>query len=510
MRRRRLLISALGLGLLLGLLGLLTAVESAHPEGRIRTFPEALWYGLTTLTTVGYGDLCPVTPMGRLIGALLQLASLGLLVFFISALTEAMRGTLLPLLRLRLKRGRTWYVFTHADPGSLALGRALRREDPDRVVLFANGDRVPPSAGLAMARSAGELLDLRKGRGSAWLISLSGAEAADEALYHAPRPDCRVCRRRSLDGEPFRSGEIGFDPNAAAARLYWQRFPLLHSRERILLIGSGRCAEALLTQALTQNVLAPEQQVHYWVFGDFSDYQRCHRQLLTHFSERSDGFQDTLTFSEAPWNADADLLGAVDRLLFCDDAEEATLRRLSQLRAWFPVTGQVHARLSAPLEGVECFGGVDELYTPELVLRERLDALARRLHERYRADHGGPEWAELSGFLRRSNLASADHLAVKARILLGDTGPLTPERARLAHAAYRAADAQRRDECRRVEHERWMRFHLLHNWRLAPQRDDARRLHTMLLPFDALTPEQQARDDAPWELLGDLPLESAQ
>ena len=32
----------------------------------------------------------------------------------------------------------------------------------------------------------------------------------------------------------------------------------------------------------------------------------------------------------------------------------------------------------------------------------------------------------------------------------------------------------------------------------------------MLLPFDALTPEQQARDDAPWELLGDLPLESAQ
>ena len=52
----------------LGLLLLLLAAESTAPEASIRSFGNALWFSLITMTTVGYGDLSPVTPLGRVLG----------------------------------------------------------------------------------------------------------------------------------------------------------------------------------------------------------------------------------------------------------------------------------------------------------------------------------------------------------------------------------------------------------------------------------------------------------
>src|SRR5207248_10924405 len=38
--------------------------------------PAALWWAIATLTTVGYGDVVPITPLGRLVAALVMICGL--------------------------------------------------------------------------------------------------------------------------------------------------------------------------------------------------------------------------------------------------------------------------------------------------------------------------------------------------------------------------------------------------------------------------------------------------
>ena len=53
--------------------------EHNAPDATIRTFGDAVWWTCSTLTTVGYGDVAPVTPRGRLVAVGLMVGGLALL-----------------------------------------------------------------------------------------------------------------------------------------------------------------------------------------------------------------------------------------------------------------------------------------------------------------------------------------------------------------------------------------------------------------------------------------------
>lgn len=51
--------------------------RDSQPEA-FSSIPAAMWWGVVTLTTVGYGDIYPMTPIGKFIGALVIVLGIGL------------------------------------------------------------------------------------------------------------------------------------------------------------------------------------------------------------------------------------------------------------------------------------------------------------------------------------------------------------------------------------------------------------------------------------------------
>jgi voltage-gated potassium channel len=78
---RRALVACL---VILGALVIATAsvmhlVESSAQPDRFGTIPDAMWWAIVTLTTVGYGDVVPITPQGKVVAALTALLGLVML-----------------------------------------------------------------------------------------------------------------------------------------------------------------------------------------------------------------------------------------------------------------------------------------------------------------------------------------------------------------------------------------------------------------------------------------------
>jgi len=51
--------------------------HEAQPEA-FSSIPAAMWWGIVTLTTVGYGDVYPVTPLGRFLGTIIAVLGVGM------------------------------------------------------------------------------------------------------------------------------------------------------------------------------------------------------------------------------------------------------------------------------------------------------------------------------------------------------------------------------------------------------------------------------------------------
>lgn len=57
--------------------GIYVVENKAQPEA-FSSIPKSMWWAVVTLTTVGYGDVTPVTSLGKLLGALITILGVGI------------------------------------------------------------------------------------------------------------------------------------------------------------------------------------------------------------------------------------------------------------------------------------------------------------------------------------------------------------------------------------------------------------------------------------------------
>lgn len=511
--KKKLLTAAAVLAAYAALLTLLVYAESFSSESVIRTFWDALWYSLVTMTTVGYGDLYPVTVAGRLIGIVFLFISTGVLAILFSLVAALVLGQMFPKLKLLMWRGRSWMVFTRLCRESLSLASGLAGADPGVVCIFLDGDEKPPEPpSRRCVRFRGTVRELHKLKGGPDAVFIVGPDSfANLSLADSMKDEsARICCESLIERSELPENLTVFDRFHNCARLYWQEYPLERDERRVVLIGMGEYGEKLLEQALLVNVFGTGRRIEYHVFGGDGSFQREHTQLGSILSvDKPSETGDTLFFHSGAWNSDQSLLDSADRIMICCDSDTDNMLLLNRLAKYHPIVCPVHVRLLERMKitsaGVDSFGSCDELFSPELVIKERLNRIAVAMNEIYRSQAGGdaPEWSKLPLFGRQSSMAAADHLLTKIRLLLPDDSPrqVTGESCRQAFAAYSAKRPGGVEAFRRIEHERWMRFLYLNNWRRADERNNRLRLHPMLVPYEQLSPADQAKDDGPWLLL---------
>ena len=66
----------LTIAMLIASTGIYIFEKDAQPE-KFGSIPEAMWWAIATLTTIGYGDVTPITSMGKFFGAIIAIIGIG-------------------------------------------------------------------------------------------------------------------------------------------------------------------------------------------------------------------------------------------------------------------------------------------------------------------------------------------------------------------------------------------------------------------------------------------------
>ena len=515
MKRRKWALIAAGILVYVIMITMLVISEknfgNQNPEYRINSPQKAIWFSAETLTTVGYGDMYPSTPVGRLIALLMMLFSLGFLAYLITQFLVNARILFKPRLLLWAFEKKNWYLFDDYNSYSIALARDLLVKMPDCVVIFCEtpaADVGKTESGYRMLFSIDEVQKLHKEKGRTFIFFMSGnimknyAESVEQVKRGVP-----ACCMTEYEPQHIPKGLTLFSPYQCCARLYWKQYPVCAADEKIVLIGKGKYGRAILEQGILVNIISSEQHIEYIVYGGASDFEDLHPYLGEVLSvNHAKAGMDSILFKDRPWYKELDIIQGADRIIIAEDDENHSLDILCKLRRYCPFSGSIHIRKSDQFENETTFGKMEDVFTIDIVLQQKLNQSGIALHEIYRKKNpeaGIPEWDDLSAFLQRSNLAAADHLDMKLRILLGEKYDEISdiEKYACAFKKYNDTKAEKAGFYRKIEHERWMRFHSLYNWRYSEERDNERRLHPLMIPFESLSEKEQEKDDGAWLLL---------
>jgi hypothetical protein len=335
------------------------------------------------------------------------------------------------------------------------------------------------------------------------------------ALAHATRSFAEMFENQAPFDRIKNSMECGFfDHDVAAARLlvmqYMPSLALTMLDEtrapRLLLAGDGDILPELLAVIVTQcqyaeapvpqidlvtndtDAFAREFPLHHPQLGLVADLS-LHVMPLP-LIMRLDLTTLRNSVPEKPYDLafvacreDIDTLSLAKRL-----AQQAGCVRQDVVAGLRPSTQLMRLFVGKqPLAGVRTHDLVALGCSAEIVLHGRLDQVAREIHEAYLSDQtangravgSAPAlvlWEDLPEGLRQANRSQADHMAIKRCTLAVSDSVKMIESLAIA------------------EHRRWMAEKIVANWRHAPVRDDTRRLHPSIRPYEELSEEEKHKD----------------
>lgn len=70
-----------------------TLAEDVGEDGRLESFFDALWWSTATITTVGYGDIFPITAVGRVIGGITMVVGISTFAIVTAKVAEVLVRT---------------------------------------------------------------------------------------------------------------------------------------------------------------------------------------------------------------------------------------------------------------------------------------------------------------------------------------------------------------------------------------------------------------------------------
>jgi voltage-gated potassium channel Kch len=81
------LLVASGIAIFIGTI-LMYNLESGAENSRMKTLLDALWWCIATVTTVGYGDVVPVTDLGRIVAIVYMFFGITLIAILLAVITN--------------------------------------------------------------------------------------------------------------------------------------------------------------------------------------------------------------------------------------------------------------------------------------------------------------------------------------------------------------------------------------------------------------------------------------
>ena len=238
------------------LMGLIVVLVLAGAAGfayfeEDRPFHDAVWWSIVTVTTVGFGDISPVSLGGRLIGVVLMCFGIGVLGMFTATIAGAF-------VEQRLRKDRGMGEYDDLEGHVILCGwngrtkeilkdlRADARAAGAPIVLVADVETKPVADDLLhFVRGAATEDDLRRaGIGKAATVVLVG----DRALDHGPR-DARavlaVLTVKSLNPDVYAIVELAGEENVRHCE---------QAGADEIIVGADLCSRVISTATLDHGI----------------------------------------------------------------------------------------------------------------------------------------------------------------------------------------------------------------------------------------------------------------